>query len=136
MTSGIPENVDEQAEAAFSGRQLRLSDWLWRPWYAKLWWAAIPLYWLALGEPTRPEFIQPFAHSGFAVIANVMFMPITALVALGGGYIRRALVDGTLRQLDRDVASGTNRLPGLPSSIFDEFNPRSGPSWIGNHARD
>ena len=25
--------------------KLRLSEWIWRPWYAKLWWAAIPIYW-------------------------------------------------------------------------------------------
>ncbi|PKP95782.1 MAG: hypothetical protein CVT74_18665 [Alphaproteobacteria bacterium HGW-Alphaproteobacteria-13] len=28
-------------------QQPAAADWLWRPWYAKLWWAAIPIYWAA-----------------------------------------------------------------------------------------
>lgn len=136
MTASQPDTADEQAVKCFGTEELRLSTWLWRPWYAKLWWTLIPIYWLAMGEPTRPEFLHSFAHSGYAFIGNTIFLPITALLALGAGYIRRALVIGRLMSLDRDVASGMNRSPGLPSPIFDEFNPRSGPNWIGNRARD
>jgi hypothetical protein len=75
---------------------LGLSNWLWRPWYAKLWWAAIPVYWLAMGEPTRPEFLNAFADSGYAVVTNIIFIPITALAVLGGGFFRQAAIDGRL----------------------------------------
>jgi len=81
---------------------LGLSSWLWRPWYAKLWWVAIPVYWLVMGEPTRPEFLNPFADSGYAVITNIIFIPFTALFALGIGFFRQAAIDGRLEPLQID----------------------------------
>ena len=102
MTNRIPENVDEQAEEAFSGQQLRLSDWVWRPWYAKLWWATIPLYWLAMGEPTRPGFLSAFAESGYSVLTNILFIPITPLAVFGLRFFRNAAAVGKLDAPHRD----------------------------------
>lgn len=92
-TETEPMQDDDQA-GPIDG--LGLSHWLWRPWYAKLWWAAIPVYWLVMGEPTRPEFLNAFADSGYAVVTNVLFIPITTLFALGAGFFRQAAVDGRL----------------------------------------
>lgn len=102
VTSSIPENVGEQAEDAFSRQELLLSDWLWRPWYAKLWWAAIPLYWLTMGEPTRPECLQAFAESGYAVATNILFIPITPLAMFGLRFFRFARAVGRLEPAPRD----------------------------------
>jgi hypothetical protein len=81
---------------------LGLSSWLWGPWYAKLWCAAIPVYWLAMGEPTRPEFLNAFAESGYGVLTNIIFIPITALAVLGVGFLRQAAIDGRLDPLSTD----------------------------------
>jgi hypothetical protein len=91
-----PLQDDDQTGSADG---LGLSNWLLRPWYAKLWWAAIPVYWLAMGEPTRPEFLNAFADSGYAVVTNIIFVPITALFALGVGFFRQAAIDGWLEPL-------------------------------------
>lgn len=102
MTETEPEPLqddDQPGPTDGSG----LSSWLWGPWYAKLWWGVIPVYWLAMGEPTRPEFLNAFADSGYAIVTNVIFIPITALFALGVGFFRQAAIDGRLEppQADR-----------------------------------
>ena len=33
--------------------QLKLADWLWRPWYAKAWWAAILAWWIGMAVSTK-----------------------------------------------------------------------------------
>jgi hypothetical protein len=114
----------------------RASDYFWKPWYAKLWWAAIPLYWAPAGGPTRIAWLADFYESGYAVVTNIVFLPVTALLILGFGYFRRRLDEGEPVDPYIDFGDGTRRLPGLPHPIMDEFNPRSGPRWIGNHGRD
>ena len=116
--------------------RLRASDYFWKPWHAKLWWAAIPVYWAPAGGPTRIEWLAGFYESGYAVITNIVFLPVTALLILGFGYFRRRLDEGEPVDPYIDFGDGTRRLPGLPHPTMDEFNPRSGPRWIGNHGRD
>jgi len=90
---------------------LRLSNHLWRPWYAKLWWAAIPLYWLAMGEPTRPAFLDGFADSGFALVTNMLFVPIIPIVVFGMRFVRHAATVGRVEPLSRNA----HRIFGRPS---------------------
>lgn len=94
--SDIPAEAQKDEGQPIFGGPFGLSNWLWRPWYAKIWWAAIPAYWLAMGEPTRPSFLDAFADSGYAIITNIAFIPITALVVLGAGFVRQAAIDGRL----------------------------------------
>lgn len=112
------------------------ADWFWRPWYAKLWWAAIPLYWLPAGGPTRIDALQVFYKSGWALIPNLLLLPITALLILGFGYFRELLDTGEPVDFREDIGFGTRRRPGMPHPTMDEFNPRSGPLWIGNRPID
>src|SRR3546814_6691308 len=48
------------ASTADTVREPVARDCLWKPWYAKLWWAAIPVYWegaaAAQKLPALPEF--------------------------------------------------------------------------------
>ena len=122
-----------------------LSAWLWKPWYAKLWWTAIPVWWLGMAASTKVESLAGFYGGALAGFLNVLFMPMTALVVLGAGYVRDwmdsvvgqgegrplsdeeeedLLAEETLQEQIRfmnDMRLGTN--------IFD---PRSGGLWIGN----
>lgn len=123
-----------------------LSAWLWKPWYAKLWWTAIPVWWTGLAASNVSEFLADFYSSALAGFLNVLFMPMTALVVLGAGYVRdwmdsvvghgegRPLSDEEEEEeflaqqsweehhrLMRDMGKGT-----------DMFDPRSGALWIGN----
>jgi hypothetical protein len=114
--------------------RIRVSAFLWRPWYAKLWWALIPLYWLAAGEPTRPPFLNPFFESGYSVVISILFTPITAIVVLGARMFRKAAASSDLVPLDTEKFGW--RGPGVLPPWLDETNPASGPLWIGNQIRD
>ena len=129
--------LEEQSDpsAASAPRRPRASAWLWRPWYAKLWWACVATYWLPAGGPTRVAAVADFYETSWAVIPNLIFLPVTALIILGFGYFRRLLADGEPVDVYDDIGHGTRRRPGMPHPTMDEFDPRSGPRWIGNHTR-
>lgn len=66
----------------------RLGDWLWRPWYAKLWWILIVLYWLGAFAAQWFPNLQPIFHGdGFPVIFLVLH-PFAAIPVLGFGFAR------------------------------------------------
>ncbi|NLS28670.1 hypothetical protein S2M10_36810 [Sphingomonas sp. S2M10] len=123
-------------EATEQPARLRASDYLWRPWYAKMWWAAIPLYWAPAGGPTRIAWLADFYESGYAVVTNIVFLPVTALFILGLRYFGRFLEEGEPVDPPLDIGYGTRRGWGMPHPTMDEFDPRSGPRWIGNHGHD
>lgn len=136
MSPDSATNADEPINPTEVAVRLRAADYLWRPWYAKLWWAAILIYWMPAGGPTRIAWLAEFYESGYAVIPNLIFLPITALLALGFGYFRRLFAEGTPVEPRFDIGYGTRRRPGRPHPTMDEFDPRSGPRWIGNRPYD
>ena len=89
MSPDAVTNADEPIVPAEEWVRPRVSDYLWRPWYAKLWWAAIPIYWLPAGSPFGFNFLADFYTSGVSIYLNLVFLPITALVVLGFGYARK-----------------------------------------------
>jgi hypothetical protein len=79
LSSPAPEADIQQPKAV---------DWLWHPWYAKLWWAAISLYWIAATASLNIPSIWAFFESAFAGYLNVLFFPFTAVLVLGFGFVR------------------------------------------------
>lgn len=129
------ETATNQADvraAEATGKRPRIRDYFWRPWYAKAWWLAIPVYWLPAGGPTRINALAGFYESGWALLPNILFLPITALLLLGFGYFRQLLAEAEpFDEMDEeDLLDG--RRPGRPSPTMDMFHPRSGSLWIGN----
>lgn len=127
-----PPEANEEAERSLQPA----SAWLWHPWYAKFWWACIAIYWLPAGGPTRVGALADFYESSWAAIPNLIFLPVTALLVLGFGYFQRLMSRGEPVDFYEDIEFGTRRLPGLPHPTMDEFDPRSGPHWIGNRPLD
>ncbi|EXS69532.1 MULTISPECIES: hypothetical protein [unclassified Sphingobium] len=124
--------------------QPKLSKWLWRPWYAKLWWSAIPVWWLGMAVATRVDFLAAFYRGALAGYLNVLFFPMTALMVLGVGYVRERLGhfvgqgDGTPLS-DEEASTVTKRIWAEHdramkdlAATTDMFDPRSGVLWIGN----
>ena len=123
--------------------RLRLADWLWRPWYAKAWWATIPVWWIGMAASTKIAPLAAFYDSAPAGFLNVLFFPMTALLALGVGYAQdwltafapqgegdpisdeaRARIARLWEEHDRameDIRAGS-----------DIHDPRSGALYIGN----
>jgi hypothetical protein len=123
----------------------KLSTWLWSPWYAKLWWAAIPVWWTGMVASTRVDVLETFYRGALAGYLNILFFPMTALMVLGVGYVRGRL-DGFVGPSDGIPPTDEEEEAFLARRIWEEhhrfldnigkgtdmFDPRSGPLWIGN----
>ena len=73
----------------------RAMDWLWRPWYAKLWWALTLIYWLGLeGLMLLPADHPIFRWFGLIEFLVLIFNPLTVLGVLGHGYMRAKVACG------------------------------------------
>ncbi|SFG37153.1 hypothetical protein SAMN05518801_12030 [Novosphingobium sp. CF614] len=135
--------IDEHQTESVAGEP-KLSAWLWRPWYAKLWWVTIPVWWLGMAASTRADFLEPFYRGALAGYLNVLFFPMTALMVLGVGYVRERLDNfvgqGEGRPLSDEEAETERqrvweeheRMVKRSRAFADPSDPRSGPFWIGN----
>lgn len=136
--------IDHEDQEA-SGAHAQLSAWLWKPWYAKLWWATIPVWWLGMAVSMRVDPLESFYSGWIAGYLNVLFFPMTALMVLGVGYVR-ARLDSFVGQGD-GAPLWNEEAQALTAKLHrDEFermmersrayanpmDPRSGPMWIGN----
>ncbi|WP_263588821.1 hypothetical protein [Sphingopyxis sp. GC21] len=121
----------------------RASDWLWRPWYAKLWWAAIPIWWLGMAASARAPVLETFYDSAMAGFLNILFFPMTALMVLGIGYVQHLLERRPAMSNEEVIGLGVFpvdpfdddwdvRKPGQPHPSVDIYDPRSGRIYIGN----
>ncbi|PZU64037.1 hypothetical protein [Sphingobium sp.] len=126
----------------------KVSEWLWRPWYAKLWWAAIPVWWLGMAVATRVDFLAALYGGALAGYLNILFFPMTALMVLGVGYARERLdnfvgqgvgmpltaeEEQDLAEMTRQrISADHERMMNDIRARSNPLDPRSGPLWIGN----
>ena len=118
---------------------VRVSYWLWRPLYARLWWAAVPFYWAAMAASSRAEFLSAFYSSAFAGFANVFFFPPLVALILSYGFFKtwlaRAEFDPDFDSDEHAAEYFAGRNLYGPSGMPREFDPldqASGALWIGN----
>lgn len=115
---------------------LRLRDWLWRPWYAKLWWSGVPVYWLGMLAALRFDGLTSIYHSALGGYLNIVFFPPLVALILSFGFFREWLVrlihSAAIGVLDENCLSNDKYGPsGMPWE-FDPLDLRSGAFWIGN----
>jgi len=138
----ISSSNDYSAKTAGNARP-SASNWLWRPWYAKLWWFAIPIWWAGMGGASVIEPLSRFYDSAAAGFLNVLFFPMTALMVLGVGYAQSWLAavrpqSGGYPRFDAASAAADELWEQHEGGIedlhasTDILDPRSGPLWIGN----
>jgi hypothetical protein len=69
----------------------RIFTWVWKPWYAKLWWSLTAIYWsVGIGA----LFIRSLAElytSDVAYVLHVVFNPAFAFVLMSFGWARACL---------------------------------------------
>ena len=116
--------------------ELRLRDWLWRPWYAKLWWSGVPVYWLGMLAALKLDALAEVYHWAAVGYLNVLFFPPIVALVLSFGFLRQWLASLPVRDPDEmdDGGLWNNRRFG-PSRMprqFDPLDPASGPLWVGN----
>lgn len=88
MDPAIEPEEPIENEAKDSAVSLRASAWLWHPWYAKIWWTAIPIYWLGMAASLKVALLADFYMSAWAGFLNVLFFPPITLMILGVGFVR------------------------------------------------
>lgn len=85
MTDHPISSENDQAIAAIE--KPRLSNWVWRPWCAKLWWSLIAVYWTGAVGALFLEPFREFYGSGLASLLNIALYPVFALVILSIGWM-------------------------------------------------
>jgi len=106
----------------------KAADWLWHPWYAKLWWAAIAIYWTGMVGSIYSPALDQFYTSALSGFLNVAFFPPLALMVLGLGFTREwfeasdwEFVEPTHEQMFPKRSVG-----GMRDPYADPLDPRSG----------
>lgn len=135
LNDGDLDAGDKAGHDVAAAPALRLSDWIWQPWYAKLWWAMIPLYWLATGEPTRPEFLNAFSDSAYAIIGNILFIPITPLIVLGMRFFSSAADAGALEPHQPSEFRIFGRASDDDSWVSPQSVHRFRNAWVRDHLK-
>lgn len=140
-SSDLTDATGNEAEA--DRPHPRASAWLWRPWYAKAWWAAIAAYWAGKVASLYSASLDQFYTTALAGFLNVAFFPPLALMVLGLGFVQSWLDRRSFGRaddpIDFDVIQSevfgdewNDRRLGHPHPSVDIYDPRSGPLFIGN----
>ncbi|SEK03033.1 hypothetical protein SAMN05518849_1301 [Sphingobium sp. AP50] len=126
----------ESNNAHRSDNQLRLGDWLWRPWSAKLWWSGVPLYWLGMFASFKLDALAYVYRSAVGGYLNELFFPPIVALVLSYGFLRQWLVSLPAQEDgETDEHDFWDRNKYGPSGMlreFDPLDPASGALWIGS----
>jgi hypothetical protein len=139
-------NQQVDGSSADQGTKLRLSDYFWRPWYAKLWWSCsifLGVVAIFATEIFSREWLQ--ANDGWITIVSLVFHPFTIVPVLGFPAVwawRRSVVfpwdpgyEDESDDIEEDLYGGESigfgrRLKGAdlsdptdPASPFNSANP-------------
>lgn len=127
-----PEGPDEVVK--YQAQRPRATAWLWRPVYARFWWACIALYWAGkLGSYWSPE-LDAFFSNALAGYLNIAFFPPIASAFLGVGYVR-AWMNWAGREwgpAPQNENVHMRSVGGWRDPYSDPLDPRSGSLWIGS----
>lgn len=126
-----PADLDEvlnNDEAAQVQSRPGASDWLWRPSYAKLWWAGITIYWTGKLGSLYSSALDQFYTSALAGFLNITFFPPLALLVLGLGYARAwfAWSDWEFVEPTHEEMFPKRSVGGMRDPYADPLDPRSG----------
>lgn len=110
---------------------LRIGDWLWRPWYAKLWWTGIATYWIGKAISLTVPALDEFYTSALAGFLNVAFFPPVALMVLGLGLVRAWFARGDWEFVEPKQDELFHR--PLIDPYTDPSNPLSGSIYRRHH---
>lgn len=112
----------------------RASDWLWKPWYARVLWGSCAVYWAgALGSFWSPALDRLYT-TALAGYLNLLFYPLTPLLVLGVGFVH-AWMD--FKGLEWGPPNHEQLFPkrsvgGFLDPMADPLDPRS-PLYLRKH---
>jgi hypothetical protein len=113
----------------------RPSDWLWRLWYAKLWWTAIAAYWAGKIASLFSPALEQFYTSALAGFLSLAFFPPLALIVLGLGFARAWFARSNWEFVEptHDEMFPRRSVGGMRDPASDPLDPRSGLHWQHFH---
>lgn len=124
--SAISERGEHGAARQIS--RTKAVNWLWHPWYAKLWWTGVVVYWSVKTASFAIPTLDDFYTSALAGFLNIFFFPPLALMVLGLGFAREwfewsdwEFVEPTHEQMFLKRSVG-----GMRDPCADPLDPRSG----------
>jgi len=133
MTPPRDRDVTAEPDAQERSRVApRFSDWVWRPWYAKIWWLVTIGYWFGAFIAGWVPALRPvFQNDRFPIIFLILH-PFFIFPVLGYGYARACLLrpesgDSALED-DDDIIECAARIERdrlSHTSWLDPFNPVS-----------
>ncbi|MBB6122867.1 hypothetical protein [Sphingobium subterraneum] len=128
MDSAIEPQDELREREAHERHRPHAYDWLWRPWYAKLWWVAIAIYWAGKLGSLYLSILDQFYTGVLAGFLNIAFFPPLALMVLGMGYARAwfAWSDWEFVEPTHEQMFPKRSVGGLRDPHSDPLDPRSG----------
>ena len=104
------------------------TNWLWRPWYAKLWWSVMVIYWAGMAGSSYSPTLDQFYTSTLAGFLNIAFFPPLALIVLGMGFARAwfAWSDWEFVEPTHEQMFPKRSVGGMRDPYSDPLDPRSG----------
>jgi hypothetical protein len=128
MDSDPRDATDEPDVDVQTPSKPRARDWLWRPFYAKAWWAGMSVYWAGAAASLKVPALAEFYTSGLAGFLNIAFYPLLAFMVLGLGYLRAWLVwsDWEWGEPTHDQLFPKRSVGGFRDPMADRLDPRSG----------
>lgn len=127
-----PDHDNEQLMESEAPEQrcdvLRAGDWFWQPWYAKLWWIGIAVYWIGRAVSFSVPALDEFYTSALAGFLNIAFFPPLALMVLGLGFARAwfAQSDWEFVEPTQEQMFPKRSVGGMRDPCADPLDPRSG----------
>lgn len=128
MSPAIEASETSDDDAARPTARPRESYWLWRPWYAKLWWGMMLVYWTGRLVSFYVVALDEFYTSALAGFLNILFYPLVALMVLGVGFAREWFVwsDWEFVEPTQEELFPRRSISGLRDPYSDPLDPRSG----------
>ncbi len=129
----VEGELEPELEASAEGGATapRALDWLWPPWYAKLWWISIAIFWTGAIVVSWVDVPRIPTEGGYIDYVAMILHPQAALPVLGFGFVRKWLdfqrSQAEKSDLGDDLPSG-HRGIGFHrpmSFLSDPFDPRS-----------
>lgn len=135
---GPVDVMSEQAELDASAvrSRPRASAWLWRPWYAKLWWASIAIYWTGKLASYWSPVLDDAYSTAVAGYLNIALYPFTALMVLGVRFVPAWMEYHGWEWVEpsHDQLFPKRSVGGYLDPMADPLDPRSPNHWryLGN----
>lgn len=109
----------------------RIGTWVWSPWYAKVWWSCIAVYWAGRAASLYDHGLDEFYTSTPAAYLNLVFMPMTPFLLLGIGFVWAWMDHHGLEfePPDEDYRPPKRSVGGWLDPMSDPLDPRSPKYW-------